>query len=70
MKRPSFDEPLSVAAARSLRRAAKAARELAAKTGVPLVLWKNGRVIYVPVSPTKPGKRPAVVRYESRRRSV
>jgi len=60
MKRKGFDAPLHVAAARSLRRAAKAARERAAQTGVPLVLWKNGRVSYVPVSAPRSRKRPAL----------
>jgi hypothetical protein len=61
MKRTDFNTPLHVAAARSLRRAAKAARERAAQTGVPLVLWKNGRVTHVPVSPMKPRKRSVAV---------
>jgi hypothetical protein len=47
MKRPNFDEPLPKAAAKSLRRAAKIARERSAQTGVPLVVWKNGRIAYL-----------------------
>jgi hypothetical protein len=61
MKPTSFDEPLTLAAADSLRRAAKMARERAAETNVPLVLWKNGRVTHVKVSASKLRKRPALV---------
>lgn len=56
MKKSSFDEPLTKAAADSLRRAAKVARERAAQTTGFLVMWKNGRVARIPVG--KPKKRP------------
>jgi hypothetical protein len=52
MKRGNLDAPLPVAAARSLRRAAKAAQQRATETNVPLAMWKNGRVVYV-----RPGTR-------------
>lgn len=47
MKRANLDAPLPVAAARSLRRAAKAAQLRAKETNVPLAMWKNGKVVYV-----------------------
>ncbi len=57
MKRSNFDEPLTKAAADSLRRAAIVARERAAQTTGFVVMWKNGRVAKIPV--TKPKKRGA-----------
>jgi hypothetical protein len=56
MSADSFDEPLAEAAADSLRRAAKAARERARQTKVPLVFWKDGRVVYVRVTGSSPKK--------------
>ena len=47
MKRTKFDAPLSIAAARSLRRAAQVARDRALQGGVPLVVWRNGRVVHL-----------------------
>ena len=61
MKTLRFDAPLAEAAARSLKRSAQAARKRAAQTNVPLVLWKSGRVSYLPVSAPKPRKRATVV---------
>lgn len=49
MSKSRFSQPLATAAADSLRRAGKIARERARETGVPLVIWRDGRVVYVPV---------------------
>lgn len=59
MKTKSFDEPLSEAAADSLKHAAKAAKERARQTKVPMVFWKDGRVVHVPVgrSPNQASRR-------------
>ena len=56
MKTKSFDEPLTKAAADSLKHAAKAAKERARQTKVPLVFWKDGRVVHVPVGRVLNGK--------------
>ena len=57
MKNPRFDEPLSKAAADSLRRAAKLAQSRAQETKVPLVIWKDGKVTQVPVSSVSKKRR-------------
>lgn len=49
MSKPDFNQPLAQAALDSLRRAAKIALERTRETGVPLVMWKDGRVVHVPV---------------------
>ncbi|MDP3073069.1 MAG: hypothetical protein Q8N18_22440 [Opitutaceae bacterium] len=53
MKKSNFDEPLTKAAADSLRRAANVARERAARTTGFVVMWKNGRVARIPVMKSK-----------------
>ncbi len=53
MTKAKFDEPLAKAAAESLRRAAKTARDRAAQTTGFLVVWKNGRVARIPVAKLK-----------------
>ena len=35
----------------ALRRAAQRARELAAQTGTPLVIYKNGKIVKLMISP-------------------
>jgi hypothetical protein len=37
--------PLTLAAGRALRRAAKAARKTARMHGTPVYVWKNGKVV-------------------------
>lgn len=49
---PEHQEMARVEAA--LRRAALAARELAARHGVPIVVWQDGKVVHQQVTPTKP----------------
>ncbi len=57
MKNPRYDEPLSKAAADSLRQAAKLARKRAQETKVPLVIWKDGKVTQVRVSSASKKRR-------------
>jgi hypothetical protein len=61
MSKPDFNQPLTQAALDSLRRAGKIARKGARATGVPLVVWKDGRVVHVPVgkAATKSRRRAA-----------
>jgi len=54
MKTVSFAEPLAVAAADSLRHAAVSARIRAQQTGVPLVVWKNGKVTQLALDSNRP----------------
>jgi hypothetical protein len=56
-----FNEPLQVAAADSLRRAASVARALAKRSGLPLVVWKDGKVTYLPTLTTKRRKKRAAL---------
>lgn len=37
--------PLHIAAGRALRRAAKVARETCRRSGTPLILWRDGKVV-------------------------
>ena len=39
------DMPFHVGAARALRRAAKVARETSRRSGTPLILWRDGKVV-------------------------
>jgi hypothetical protein len=41
----------------ALRRAGRRARELAAKTGTPLVIYRDGKIKKIRISP-QPAKRP------------
>lgn len=54
MKTVSFAEPLAVAAADSLRYASASALILAQQTGVPLVVWKNGKVTQLALDSSRP----------------
>jgi len=54
MKTVSFAEPLAVAAADSLRHASASALILAQQTGVPLVVWKNGKVTQLALDSSRP----------------
>jgi hypothetical protein len=52
MKKPSTaatkarsELPLHIAAGRALRRAARAARETGRRSGTPLILWRDGKVV-------------------------
>jgi hypothetical protein len=56
MKTKFSELPLHVAAARSLRRASKAAMRRAEETQVPLVIWKNGKVTRVPLAKNRSTK--------------
>ncbi len=37
--------PLHIAAGRALRRAARVARETSRRSGTPLILWRDGKVV-------------------------
>lgn len=50
MTSAKFSAPLTEAAVQSLHRAAKIAEERARATGMPLVVWKDGRVTHVRVT--------------------
>jgi hypothetical protein len=49
MKTEAAELPLHLAAARSLRRASKAALRRAEETQVPLVIWKDGKIARIPL---------------------
>ena len=55
MKRKSSELPLHIAAANSLRRAGKIAMKRAKETKVPVAIWKDGKVAYMPSGPAKAG---------------
>jgi hypothetical protein len=50
MKTKAPELPLHLAAARALRRAGKVARKRAQETQVPLVIWKDGKVVHVRIA--------------------
>ena len=55
-KRTNIDGLEGVEAA--LQRAALRAREIAAQTGTPLVIWKNGKTVKLMISPKEVTKAP------------
>jgi len=57
MSKTNFNEPLHVAAAKSLRVAEKTARAKAVEAKLPLIFWKDGKIIRLQVSLPKRGKR-------------
>jgi F420-dependent methylenetetrahydromethanopterin dehydrogenase len=52
--RSSLPDPVMQAAPRALLRAAQRAREIARQTGTPLVIVRDGVLVYEDVSDTKP----------------
>lgn len=40
----------------AIQRAALRAREIAAQTGTPLVIWKNGKIVKLMISPKQVAK--------------